>query len=47
VLPPINERKEQMIGTQMNADFQDSITEKMLYGIYLHKSAFLSTKVFL
>jgi len=36
-----------MIGMQMNADFQDSIRPKMFFGVYLRKSAPLSTKEFL
>jgi hypothetical protein len=30
-----------MIGTQMNADFQDSIEPKMFSSVYQRKSAFL------
>jgi hypothetical protein len=34
--------KKQMIRTQMNADFQDSIKPKKFLGIYLNKSASLT-----
>ena len=30
-----------MVGTQMNADFQDAIKLKIFFGVYLRKSAFL------
>jgi len=36
-----------MIGTQMNADFQDSIRPQKIFGVYLRKSAALSTEEFL
>jgi hypothetical protein len=32
------------IGTQINADFQDSIKAKMFFGVYLRKSAPHETK---
>jgi len=35
------------VGTQMNADFQDSIKQKMLFGDYLRKAASRSKKEFL
>jgi hypothetical protein len=36
--------KKEMIRTQMNADFQDSIMAKMFFGVYLRKSAPHETK---
>jgi len=33
-----------MIRTQMNADFQDSIKQEMLFGVHLRKSASHETK---
>jgi len=39
--------KKQIIGTQMNADFQDSIKIKTFFGVYLRKWASLEAiKIF-
>jgi hypothetical protein len=39
--PVFRAASKKIIGTQMNADFQDSIKPKNFFGVYLRKSAAL------